>query len=100
MPSEDDAGSANAVREFRYTTAVQQRMEGELSAARSNPDAACSRSAFRISRPQEVDLYAVVEPGAGRSFYDYFIDRDGLACSSETSRGQSGGSFSWPVSER
>jgi sigma-B regulation protein RsbU (phosphoserine phosphatase) len=69
------------MQELRYTTAVQQRLEGELSAARSIQMSMMMRRFPAFPDRHEIDLHAVVKPAraVGGDFYDfYFIDEDCL----------------------
>jgi sigma-B regulation protein RsbU (phosphoserine phosphatase) len=66
---------------LRYTTSVQQRLEGELSAARSIQMSLMTRRFPAFPERDEIDLHAVVKPAraVGGDFYDfYFVSEDCL----------------------
>ncbi len=67
------------MQELEYTTTVQQRMEGELSAARSIQMSLLPKHFPAFPERTEIDLHAIVQPAraVGGDFYDYyFIDAD------------------------
>ncbi|MHA3772223.1 SpoIIE family protein phosphatase [Verrucomicrobiota bacterium sgz303538] len=69
------------MQELRYTTSMQQRLEGELAAARSIQMSMMTRSFPAFPDRREIDLHAVVKPAraVGGDFYDfYFLDPDHL----------------------
>ncbi|RYD67565.1 MAG: hypothetical protein EOP84_30445, partial [Verrucomicrobiaceae bacterium] len=69
------------MEELRYTTSMQQRLEGELAAARSIQMSMMTRRFPAFPDRKEVDIHAIVKPAraVGGDFYDfYFIDSDCL----------------------
>lgn len=67
------------MQEVEYTTTVQQRLEGELSAARSIQMSLLPKRFPAFPDRREIDLHAIVKPAhaVGGDFYDfYFIDAD------------------------
>jgi sigma-B regulation protein RsbU (phosphoserine phosphatase) len=67
------------MQELEYTTTVQQRLEGELSAARTIQMSLLPKRFPAFPDRQEIDLHAIVKPAraVGGDFYDYyFIDAD------------------------
>lgn len=70
------------MRELQYTTTVQQRLEGELAAARRIQMSLVPKRFPAFPRRLEIDLHAVLKPAraVGGDFYDwFFVDRDCLA---------------------
>ena len=69
------------MEELRYTTRVQERMEGELSAARTIQMSMLVKRFPAFPERREIDLHGIVKPAraVGGDFYDfYFVDRDRL----------------------
>ncbi len=69
------------MQELKYTTSMQQRLEGELAAARSIQMSMMTRRFPAFPDRAEIDIHAVVKPAraVGGDFYDfYFIDSDCL----------------------
>jgi sigma-B regulation protein RsbU (phosphoserine phosphatase) len=69
------------MEELRYTTRVQERIEGELSAARSIQMSMLVKHFPAFPDRGEIDLHGIVKPAraVGGDFYDfYFLDHDHL----------------------
>jgi phosphoserine phosphatase RsbU/P len=69
------------MEELRYTTRIQERLEGELSAARNIQMSLLPKKFPAFPDREELDIHAVVKPAraVGGDFYDFFfIDRDRL----------------------
>jgi len=67
------------MQELQYTTSMQQRLEGELAAARSIQMSMMTRRFPAFPDRTEIDLHAIVKPAraVGGDFYDfYFVDAD------------------------
>ncbi len=67
--------------ELRYTTTIKERIEGELSAARTIQMSLVLKSFPAFPDRPEIDLHAIIKPAraVGGDFYDfYFIERDCL----------------------
>jgi sigma-B regulation protein RsbU (phosphoserine phosphatase) len=69
------------MQELRYTTTIKERLEGELSAARSIQMSLLPKTFPAFPERPEIDVHAVVRPAreVGGDFYDfYFIDAEHL----------------------
>jgi sigma-B regulation protein RsbU (phosphoserine phosphatase) len=69
------------MQELRYTTTVKERLEGELSAARSIQMSLLPKTFPAFPERSDVAVHAIVRPAreVGGDFYDfYFIDPDHL----------------------
>ena len=67
--------------ELRYTTTVKERIEGELSAARSIQMSLMAKSFPAFPDRQEIEVHAIIKPAraVGGDFYDfYFVAPDCL----------------------
>ncbi len=67
------------MEELRYTTRIQERIEGELTAARNIQKSLLRKTFPAFPDRVELDIHAVVKPAraVGGDFYDfYFLDRD------------------------
>jgi sigma-B regulation protein RsbU (phosphoserine phosphatase) len=66
------------MEELRYTTTVKERIEGELSAARSIQFSLVAKRFPAFPDRHEIDIHAIIKPAraVGGDFYDFFfIDR-------------------------
>ena len=69
------------MQELQYTTSMQERLAGELSAARAIQMSMMTRRFPAFPERGEIDLHAIVKPAraVGGDFYDfYFVDPDCL----------------------
>lgn len=69
------------MQEVRYTTMLRERLEGELSAARSIQMSLLPKTFPAFPHRHEFDIHAIVRPAreVGGDFYDFFlIDADRL----------------------
>jgi sigma-B regulation protein RsbU (phosphoserine phosphatase) len=69
------------MQELRYTTTIKERLEGELSAARSIQMSLLPKTFPAFPERSEIAVHAIVRPAreVGGDFYDfYFIDGDHL----------------------
>jgi sigma-B regulation protein RsbU (phosphoserine phosphatase) len=67
--------------ELRYTTIVKERIEGELSAARSIQISLVAKTFPAFPDRHEIDLHAIIKPAraVGGDFYDFhFVDSERL----------------------
>lgn len=67
--------------ELRYTTTVKERIEGELSAARSIQISLVAKTFPAFPERHEIDLHAIIKPAraVGGDFYDFhFVDPERL----------------------
>jgi sigma-B regulation protein RsbU (phosphoserine phosphatase) len=66
------------MEELRYTTMVKERIEGELSAARTIQFSLVAKRFPAFPDRREIDIHAIIKPAraVGGDFYDFFfIDR-------------------------
>lgn len=63
------------MQELRYTTTVRERMEGELSAARSIQMSLLPKTFPAFPERPEIDIHAIIRPAreVGGDLYDYFF---------------------------
>jgi sigma-B regulation protein RsbU (phosphoserine phosphatase) len=67
--------------ELRYTTTVKERIEGELSAARSIQVSLVAKTFPAFPDRREIDVHAIIKPAraVGGDFYDFhFVDAERL----------------------
>lgn len=70
------------MQELRYTTTVKERIEGELSAARSIQMSLVPKNFPAFPDRPEIDLHALVKPAReiGGDFYDFHLIADDWLC--------------------
>ncbi len=70
------------MQELRYTTTVKERIEGELSAARSIQMSLIPKRFPAFPERREIDLHALVKPAreVGGDFYDFHLIEDDWLC--------------------
>lgn len=70
------------MQELRYTTTIKERIEGELSAARSIQMSLIPKKFPAFPERPEIELHALVKPAreVGGDFYDFFLIEDDWLC--------------------
>ncbi|HEX8297404.1 MAG TPA: SpoIIE family protein phosphatase [Chthoniobacteraceae bacterium] len=70
------------MQELRYTTTVKERIEGELSAARSIQMSLVPKRFPAFPERKEFDVHALVKPAreVGGDFYDFYLVDDDWLC--------------------
>lgn len=70
------------LRELHYTTTLKERLEGELSGARSIQMSLLPKTFPAFPDRPEIDIHAMVRPAreVGGDFYDYYFNDDGRLC--------------------
>jgi sigma-B regulation protein RsbU (phosphoserine phosphatase) len=70
------------MQELRYTTTIKERIEGELSAARSIQMSLVPKKFPAFPERSEIELHALVKPAreVGGDFYDFYLTADDWLC--------------------